>query len=329
MPFILAILFAAFLIESIGTYVSVVGLSHLFSHDPVIIVLAIALDIGKVVGVSFLYKYWKKINLAMKTYMTAATATLMLITSTGCFGYLSGQFQKAMAGTNQDTVLVTALEEEKGRLQSRKQEIDKQIANLPENYARARRQLMQEFAPETNRINNRLAEIDVELPKLKVSTIQKNVDVGPILYVAEAFGTTPEQAVKWVILTVIFVFDPLAIALLIAGNYLIEQRRPRKDAAEIVKALVETSVNETPPPVESKEPVVEETPEPVIETALPVETVPEPVAEPKIWEVPREVITMEKILTPSRARSQLEQVDGRGADVTIHEPGSVHDAYRR
>jgi hypothetical protein len=228
MFFALLVLFSAFLIEGIGTYVSVVGLSALFAHNPVIIILAVALDIGKVVSVSFLYKYWKKINLLMKSYMTVAALVLMIITSTGCFGYLSGQFQHAISGTNQDSVLIQSLEQEETTLQARKNEIDKQIAQLPPDFVRGRQRLIKQFQPEENRINSRLAQIDKQLPELKIQTLKQNVDVGPIVYVAQAFNTDPEHAVKYVIMTIMFVFDPLAISLLLSGNFLLMQREQKR-----------------------------------------------------------------------------------------------------
>lgn len=228
MLFALLVLAAAFLIEGIGTYVSVVGLSSLFAANPVIILLAVSLDIGKVVAVSFLYKYWSKIGWLMKSYMSVAALVLMLITSSGAFGYLSGEFQKAIADTSTGAVITASLTEEQGRLQKRKEDIDKQISQLKDDNVGGRTRLMRSFGPEIKRINDRLADIDKELPKLKVEAIKKNVEVGPIIYIADAFNTTPEKAVKWVILLIIFVFDPLAISLLLAGNYLIELRKQEK-----------------------------------------------------------------------------------------------------
>jgi hypothetical protein len=146
----------------------------------------------------------------------------------GAFGFLSGEFQKAMAGAGQQTIKIQALTEEQARLQKRKEQIDKQIADLPSTYSRGRVTVINGFKEETKRINDRLAKIDEELPALKIENIDKSVKIGPILYVAEAFGTTPEIAVKWVILTIIFVFDPLAIALLLAGNFLLMQREEKK-----------------------------------------------------------------------------------------------------
>ena len=232
MIFIILTFFAAFLIESIGTYVSVVGLSALFSSNPVVMVLAVALDIGKLITVAFLYKHWGKMNLVMKGYMLIAAAILMLITSAGAGGYLSQQFQGAILNTKESDIRVTALKEEKSKLEARKIAIDNQIANLPANTVKGRTKLMAEFKTEIERVNNRVIEIDKELPDLLVSKAGADSHVGPILYVAEAFNTTVENAVKYVILLIIFVFDPLAIVLIIGGNFLLDYRRRAIKKAE-------------------------------------------------------------------------------------------------
>jgi hypothetical protein len=240
----------SFLLEGIGTYVSVVGLGAVFAYSYVVMLMAVALDIAKVTTVTFLYRHRKEIGWTMKSYMLAACLVLMMITSSGVFGYLSGEFQSAIASSSQQTVIIQTLEEEKGRLQKRKEEIDKQIAQLPQNNVRGRAQLMKQFGPEVTRLNDRLAEIDKKLPELKVANIEKNVHVGPIMYVAEAFKTTPQEAVKWVILTIIGVFDPLAIALLVAGNFLLARKKPEPEEEDLefnhhgIRALVpnETTV---------------------------------------------------------------------------------------
>jgi hypothetical protein len=232
MLFILLTFFAAFLIESIGTYVSVVGLSALFSSNPVVMVLAVALDIGKLVTVAFLYKHWGKMRFIMKGYMLVAAAILMLITSAGAGGYLSQQFQGAILSTKESDIRVTALKEEKTKLEARKVTIDTQIANLPANTVKGRSKLMAEFKTEIERVNNRVIEIDKELPDLMVSKAGADSHVGPILYVAKAFNISVEDAVKYVILLIIFVFDPLAVVLIIGGNFLMDARRKAKRKAE-------------------------------------------------------------------------------------------------
>ena len=336
MLFTILVLVSAFLIEGIGTYVSVLGLASLFSSNPIIIVLAVALDIGKVVSVSFLYKFWKNINLLMKIYMTIAAIVLMTITSAGVFGFLSAEFQKAISGSNTQGVMLQSLEEERGRLQLRKEEIDRQIAKLPDNSVRGRSQLIRQFGPEVNRLNSRLAEIDKELPALKIATIKKNVEVGPIIYISEAFSTTPEKAVKWIILVIIFVFDPLAISLLLAGNFLIvnskkiiKDEKKADDSSVLPKTEESTAVyiaEVTMPDPEVNGYVLEE---PETEESIPVcaadVTTQEPdlevLVEPEIIhreEVAQQPFTEIIIDTESPpSRSSLEDIDHRRGDVEM------------
>lgn len=331
MLFAILVLATALFIEGIGTFISILGLSALFAGSPVVITMAVALDIGKVVAVSFVYKNWAKISWLMKLYMTIATVVLMTITSAGVFGYLSGEFQKAIAGNNQQNVIITALEEEKTRLQTRKQEIDAQIANLPKNFVNSRVRLMNQFKEETTRINDRLAKIDEELPKLRVDVIGQNVKIGPIIYVAEAFKTTPEQAVKWVILTIIFVFDPLAIALLVAGNFLLAQRKPKEEKLQqALEAFKPEHMGEFPPVKAEPEPEVVPRQKAIVPAPAPEPTpppAPEPVAEVPVVEEPKtpekeeqEVITLRQIKQSAPApapRSSLEDVDAARGDVLI------------
>lgn len=334
MQFALLVLVSAFLIESIGTYISVLGLASLFSASLIVISMAVALDIGKVVAVTFLYKFWKDMHLLMKTYMTAAVMVLMLITSAGVFGFLSAEFQKAISSTNEQAVLITALTDEQKRLQTRKEEIDAQIAQLPQNSVRGRTVLMKQFEPEVSRINNRLAEIDKELPQLKMDTIKKNVEVGPIMYISQAFGVTPEEAAKWVIFIIIFVFDPLAIALLLAGNFLLQQKNLVKEDTHQLPPVQEIE----PPPIDKEtlsppkqeftvekiEEIVSPTPveQPIFSVVTPEEkaelmadlpTVSEQHDEDK-----KDVITLKsinKFINPSR--SSLEDVDAARVDVSF------------
>jgi hypothetical protein len=235
MLFASLVFISAFLIESIGSYISIVGLSALFSTNPVIIALALSLDIAKIITVSFLYKQWGNINRVMKGYMLAAAAILMVITSSGAAGYLSAEFQKAIMPTKESDVIVKTMTDEKVKLEARKIEIDKQIAQLPAESVKGRQRLAKQFDSEITRINTRLVEIDKTLPEIQLKQIDVNAHAGPILYVAEAFDTTVESAVKYVILLIIVVFDPLAVALIIAGNFLVDQSK--REQNQISKTL--------------------------------------------------------------------------------------------
>jgi hypothetical protein len=229
MFFIILTFAAALFIEGLGSLVSVIGISALFGANPIIIALAIALDVGKIVVVSLLYTYWKDLSKLMKSYALVAAAVTMTITSAGAAGYLSGEFQKAILGTKEGELKVSVLKEQQTRLLERKKQIDDQIAKLPSNYSRSRITLMKQFEGEQKAVTEQLATIDRELPALQITQIGTEAKAGPILYVAKAFDVPVEQAVKWVILMIIFVFDPLAIFLIIAGNFLWAHRKSQKE----------------------------------------------------------------------------------------------------
>lgn len=235
MPFIILLFLTALLLEGMGTYISIIGLSQLFAGSAIILLLMGTLDLAKIVTVSFVYRYWKKVNFFLKTYMLIAVLVTMTITSAGAFSYLSRQFQEAYVGTQENTLQIEIMSEEQTRLQKRKIEIDEQISKLPPDWITAKSKMLAQFGPEIKQINERLAVIDKELPTLQTETLHKKVEVGPILFIAEAFKTSPEEAIKWIILTIILVFDPLAIALLVAGNFLVTLRQEKKEAERLAK----------------------------------------------------------------------------------------------
>ena len=234
--------FAAFSIEALGTWISVIGLSAFLGSDPVIIALAVALDAGKLLSVTILYKWWKKLNHIMRTYMVLAVIITMSITSAGAFGYLSASFQKTIIPTKAGLVEVDALKKEqvqlvarKTELSKRKSEIDKQIADLPSNFVRGRQKLINEFKEESklvltesNTISKRVLEIDKVIADKEVQNIDTQAHAGPIIFLSEAFNVPLEQAVKYVILMIIFVFDPLAVVLVVSGNFLMDRYREKK-----------------------------------------------------------------------------------------------------
>ena len=229
MFFIALTFLAAFLIEGLGTLVSVIGLSSLFGSNPIIIALAISLDIGKIVVVTLLYSYWSQLGKLMKGYALVAAVVTMVITSAGAAGYLSGEFQKAILGTQESGLKVDVLKQQIAKYEERKKQIDEQIASLPEKTTVNQRiRLINAFKAEQKDLQEKISALDKQLPELQIAQIGVEAKAGPILYIAKAFDIPVESAVKWVILMIIFVFDPLAVFLIIAGNFLLEQHRQQK-----------------------------------------------------------------------------------------------------
>ena len=214
---------AALLIAGSAAAFSVYGLAKLFSGAFLsVVVMAGSLELGKLVTASFLYRYWNMINWFQKVYMTIATLVLIFITSAGIFGYLSNAYQGAtLEFEKQSTELLTIeerieqLEEDKVFL---KEELEVAISELPDNYITAKRKLREDYNPQILEINNELLEYKKTRADLEIGLVSTGVDVGPAIYLARTFGTDIDTVVKFFIFILIFVFDPLAVMLVIAYN---------------------------------------------------------------------------------------------------------------
>ena len=224
---------SALLIAGSAAAFSVYGLAKLFSGAFIsVVIMAGALELGKLVTASFLYRYWKVINWFQKVYMTIATIVLVFITSAGIFGYLSNAYQGAtLEFEKQSTELLTIeerieqLDEDKVFL---KEELEQAISELPDNYITAKRKLREEYNPQITQLNQELLEYKTKRADLEIQLVSTGVDVGPAIYLARTFGTDIDTVVKFFIFILIFVFDPLAVMLVIAYNQALIDRSKEK-----------------------------------------------------------------------------------------------------
>ena len=221
---------SALFVAGSAAYYSVFGLSKLFAGATIaVIIMAGSLEFAKLVSASFLYRYWKVVNGWLKYYMTVGVVTLVLITSAGIFGFLSNAYQGAtIEFEKQSTVLLykedrlSQLEEDKTYL---KDELEFAIAELPDNYITAKRQLRADYNPKVLEMNDEILGVKSEIGDLKTALIETGVDVGPAIYLARVFGTDIDTVVKFFIFILIFVFDPMAVALVIAYNITMVNRQ--------------------------------------------------------------------------------------------------------
>ena len=221
---------SALLIAGSAAFFSVFGLSKLFAGATLaVIIMAGSLEFGKIVGASFLYRYWNSIANWLKVYMTVGVITLVGITSAGIFGFLSNAYQGATIEFEKQTATLfyqedrlEQLEEDKVYL---KDELSQAVNSLPDNFPTAKRQLREEYNPKVLEINTQMLEIKQEIGDLKVLMIETGVDVGPAIYLARIFETDIDTVVKFFIFILIFVFDPMAVALVIAYNIAVVNRQ--------------------------------------------------------------------------------------------------------
>ncbi len=240
--------FSALIIAGCAAYFSVTGLGVLFAGASVsVMIMASSLELAKLVAATYLKQKWNEIGGFNKWYLTISVAVLMLITSAGIFGYLSNAFQaqslqlqqvdreiavhqtKIDQNTAQITQLSTQITEfntnqgkilDGGKVNSRLirsiDNRDKQIAKINDKISI----LQTENAKETEKIN-----------EIKISNLDLEKEVGGFRFVAEAFGMELKNVVKFFIFLIVIVFDPLAVALIIAFNGLVsDKKRKQKEA---------------------------------------------------------------------------------------------------
>jgi hypothetical protein len=237
--------FSAIIIAGCAAYFSVTGLGVLFAGASIsVMVMASALELAKLVAATYLKQKWDEIGGFNKWYLTTSVAVLMLITSAGIFGYLSNAFQaqslqlqqvdrevavhqtKIDQNTIQITQLSTQITEfntnqgkilDGGKVNSRLirsiDNRDKQISKINDKIS----DLQTQNAEETEKIN-----------QIKISNLDLEKEVGGFRFVAEAFGVELKNVVKFFIFLIVIVFDPLAVALIIAFNGLIETPKQRQ-----------------------------------------------------------------------------------------------------
>ena len=214
---------SALLVAGSAAYYSVFGLSKLFSGAMfAVVVMAGSLEFAKLVSASFLYRYWTKINSWLKYYMTIGVVTLVFITSAGIFGFLSNAYQGATVNFEKESTALLYKEDRLDQLvedkKYLKEELEAAVAELPDNYRTAKRKLREDYQPKINKINTDMMDMKAEIGELKIALVETGVDVGPAIYLARVFGTDVDTVVKFFIFILIFVFDPMAVALVIAYN---------------------------------------------------------------------------------------------------------------
>jgi hypothetical protein len=242
---LLALATALFL-SGVAAYYSIIGLTLIFSGAFLsILLMGSALEIAKLVSVSWLYRNWARCNFLMKGYMLTSILVLMLITSMGIFGYLSrAHLESSSLNTSSIAAEIQTIDETIESKELTKQLYLTQIQTIDNSLVRyielgsvsrglqERKNLEVERKElEENRIkvDSEILSLKAQKNKLNVELQKLEVEIGPLKYIAELiYGENAENhfdsAVRWVIILLVLVFDPLAIVLLIAANMNFNER---------------------------------------------------------------------------------------------------------
>tara|TARA_R110002012_G_scaffold171312_1_gene336061 strand:- start:499 stop:1455 length:957 start_codon:yes stop_codon:yes gene_type:complete len=239
-PYVVAI--SALSVSASAAFYSIYGLSNLFAGaSTAVIIMASSLEMAKLVTASALYQYWDRVNLFLKVYLSIAIFILIGITSAGIYGFLSGAYQETSVKEAMVASEISILESKQNRfirdtefLNNNIQDWSKALANpttiqyvdretgqlVTTTSSRQRKVL--EAQLEESRIayieaSDSISSIDIQILALQAGN-ETTRELGPLKYVSTLIHKPMDSIINWFMLLIIFVFDPLAIALVIVAN---------------------------------------------------------------------------------------------------------------
>jgi hypothetical protein len=251
-PFIIAL--SALSVSASAAVYSITGLSMLFAGaSTAVMIMASSLEISKLVIASLLYQYWNKLNKILRIYLTIAAVILILITSAGIYGYLSSAYQKTADQTSIVDSRVASLETKKKLYENTRAGILQEKQSLSELKGSLSKGSTTQFTDRKGNlvvrsnnasikqienasksddklsfkldiINDSIFSIESKILEVKTNATATS-ELGPLKYLSALTGITMDRIINWYILVIIFVFDPLAIALVIAANFAFAQLR--------------------------------------------------------------------------------------------------------
>lgn len=269
-----------------AAYYSVFGLSSLFAGAKTeVIIMASALEFSKLIVASYLHNNWNKINTLLKTYLTMGVLILMLITSAGIYGFLTSAYQKTADQLGILDKQTEVVELKKNRFQEslesyqlEKEQLNESISELSKGLSnnviqykdketgeiitttsssnrRALESQLNDSKEQRNSMSIKIEALTDSITKLDLQILDMEsnnevaAEIGPLRYLSKITGKSMDVIVNWFTLLIVFVFDPLAVAMVIAINKYIggnkedevEPLLSKKDVEVILKS------NENPP----------------------------------------------------------------------------------
>jgi len=255
-PYIIAL--AALAVSASAAFYSVSGLMKLFAGAAFAVgIMAGSLEVSKLVIASLLYQYWDSLNKVLRTYLTIAAFILILVTSAGIYGFLSAAYQETANQDQITTQQITALETKKKLFEQTRESLLKEKQGLSElrgtlskasttqftdrqgnlvvrsnkaSYKEIERaaQADDKLSGKLDIVNDSIFNLENKILQVKTNATASS-ELGPLKYLSGLTGYPMDKIINWFLLIIIFVFDPLAIALVIAANFAFKHKELPED----------------------------------------------------------------------------------------------------
>jgi len=257
-PYIIAL--SALAVSASAAAYSVYGLSKLFAGASLaVMIMAGSLEFAKLVIASVLYQYWSKLNRYIRIYLLSAVLVLITITSGGIYGFLSGAYQDTANQSELISKNLNILETKQNRYVSRLddlevnikditialsnptkiQYVDKETGQLVTTTSYTQRKLLEKQLLKSQESFESLTDsvfiYDTRILELKAGDVTAK-ELGPLKYMATLFDKPMESIINWFMLLIIFVFDPLAIVLVVVANMAFSKQKTKNSSVEYFDA---------------------------------------------------------------------------------------------
>ena len=265
-PYIIAL--SALSVSASAAFYSVFGLSHLFAGASTqVIIMAGALEVAKLVVASLLYQYWNTINKFLRIYFMLAVFILMVITSGGIYGYLSGAYAETATQSEFLDRQVAIIDQKRTRFEEQRVElkksivtwsealtnpttiqyVDKETAQLVTTTSSRQRRLLETQLKDANvrynAVTDSIAQLDITILDAQINN-ESARELGPLMYISTLTNQPMDKIINWFMMLIIFVFDPLAIAMVVAANMAFAKIKPKEDVKEYFVYHNEDTVTE-------------------------------------------------------------------------------------
>ncbi len=264
---------SALSVSTSAAFYSVTGLSKLFAGAKLeVTIMAASLEVAKLVIASLLHQYWKDLNKVLRTYLSTAVVVLVLITSMGIYGFLTAAYQETYRKLTLKQNQIEFLSQKQNFFQQDVDRYDQELERISTNIstlsnAKATSIQVRDTTSSTG-VRNTISTAELRLAQARIETEEKNrrdvqtrrqvaadslqsyqlkiLDVenameeagelGPLQYIANLTGSTMDKVINILLLIIVFVFDPLAISMVVAASFAFQKatrlKRPRVQVKE-------------------------------------------------------------------------------------------------
>lgn len=224
----IGLIIATLCVSTLGATFSIIGLGALFSGAALAVwAMAASLELAKFMLAAYIHQRWQQLNIIFKSYLVFAIIVLSIVTSMGIFGFLSDAYQSASSAIDAENIKLEAEKTQQNNNKSEISRLNRSVEEIPLSRISKRLKTRSEIEPVIAALTKQNELIDKEISQSHLRMLDIKKKVGPLIYIARVFNMNIDDVVKYLVLILVSVFDPLAICLIIAMSQALDSRKKK------------------------------------------------------------------------------------------------------